>query len=76
MNGKKNTFQKLLATTKVELKTKPIVVNTYIKKDLKSITQTSTIRNYKEMKLNSKWIKVIKVKAKIIILKRKHKKSF
>ena len=76
MNGKKNTFQKLLATTKVELKTKPIVVNTYIKKDLKSITQTSTIRNYKDMKLNSKWIKVIKVKAKIIILKRKHKKSF
>lgn len=57
--GKKNTFQKLLATAKVELKTKPIVVNTYIKKDLKSITQTSTIRNYKEMKLNSNQVKRI-----------------
>lgn len=59
MNGKKNTFQKLLATAKVELKTKPIVVNTYIKKDLKSIIQTSTIRNYKEMKLNSNQVKRI-----------------
>lgn len=59
MNGKKNTFQKLLATAKVELKMKPIVVNTYIKKDLKSITQTSTIRNYKEMKLNSNQVKRI-----------------
>lgn len=59
MNGKKNTFQKLLATAKVELKMKPIVVNTYIKKDLKSIIQTSTIRNYKEMKLNSNQVKRI-----------------
>ena len=55
----KNTFQKLLNTAKVELKTKPTVVNTYIKKDLKSITQASTIRNYKEMKLNSNQVKRI-----------------
>ena len=64
MNGGGNTLQKLLDTAKVELITKLIAVNTYIKKDLKSITQASTVRNYKEMKLkpSEKNIKIKPVK--------------
>lgn len=59
---KKNTLQKLLDTAKVELIKKLIAVNTYIKKGLKSITQASTVRNYKEMKLKPSE-KNIKIKS-------------
>lgn len=62
--GKKH-IPKLLATAKVELKMKPIVVNTYIKKDLKSITQTSTIRNYRDETKLKPSEKNIKIKADV-----------